>query len=114
MSGKDEGDGRFHIEGIAHSRLWGDWPFDSHITHSEHPDKGEYTAAWNETDKGELAVNRGHWQLRPFKDQNQTLLVYALQVETEHYPAFLVRNIIMDRLPSVVRAVGNEVKRRAS
>jgi carbon monoxide dehydrogenase subunit G len=111
MSGEPEADGRYHIRGVAHSRLWGDWPFESQVTLEEHPDRGEYRAFWGEEGTGELAINRGSWVLRP-AGEGRTLLSYALQIEVARYPAFLVRNIIMDRLHLVVSAVRDEVQRR--
>jgi hypothetical protein len=115
MSGTPEGEGKYHIVGVAHSRLWGDWPFDSHVTQGEENGAGMRTISWDEKGKGELEVNRGRWEVRPLDTTGKgTLLCYFLQVETVHYPSFIVRNLLMDRLPAVVRAVRDEVQRRGS
>lgn len=101
------------IDGIAYSRLWQEWPFQCLVIQKENPTKGVYSALWSEEDKGEFKVNRGGWTIRPFdKSAKQTLLTFTLQIEMEKYPNFLVRNIIMDRLFSVVKAMGDESVRR--
>ncbi len=113
LSGTREGAGKVHVAGVAHSRLWGDWPFDSHVTEHAEPDQGRYTITWDEKGEGELAVNRGGWAVRA-RRPHETLLIYTLDVQTAHYPNFLVRNLILDRLPAVVRAVRDEVRRRGA
>lgn len=106
-------DGRFKINGIAQSRLWGDWPFESLTTHEEHPDDGEYAATWEERDVEEFEVNRGGWHLKPIdKTKQQTLLSFSLQIDLKRYPNFIVRNIIMDRLSSILTAMRDETLRR--
>jgi uncharacterized protein YndB with AHSA1/START domain len=111
LSSERLGGGRVRVRGVAHSRLWGDWPFESVVTEEEHPDRGEYAVTWDEEDAGGLAVNRGGWALAP-AGEGQTLLVYTLQIEMPNYPTFLIRNILMDRVASVLRAVRDEVARR--
>jgi uncharacterized membrane protein len=108
-----EGDGKYHLTGVAHSRVWGDWPFDSHVQQHMDRKQGVARVTWDEQGDGELAVNRGGWELRKIRDA-RTLLIFTLQVETVHYPNFIVRNIIMDRLPAVVQSVRDEVKRRGA
>jgi uncharacterized protein YndB with AHSA1/START domain len=103
-------DGRIHVSGTAHSRIWGDWRFESRVTHDEKPEKGEYTASWDESG-ADLAVNRGSWTIRP-ADGGKALLAFTLEVEAGRSPKFLIRNVLMDRLPAVLRAVRDEVNRR--
>jgi ribosome-associated toxin RatA of RatAB toxin-antitoxin module len=112
VTGTHEPDGRWHVVGVAHSRIWGDWPFDTHVVHLEDPAKQQYQTSWDEQNDGLIAVNRGGWQLSPIGD-DETLLVYTLQVEVPQYPAFVLRNIVMDRLHSVLKAVRAETQRRA-
>ena len=97
---------------MAYSRVWQEWPFQSLVTQKEDPDDGEYSALWDEVDQGEFAVNRGGWTLKPHKDKKQTLLAFTLQIELKDYPNFLVRNIIMDRLHGVLKAMRDETLRR--
>ena len=112
VKGTKQEDGRILVEGVAHSRLWGDWPFASVVTHSELPDE-EYGTSWSEEDKDVFKVSRGSWSVTPLgKDKNQTLLVFTLQIELKDHPNFIVRNVIMDRLHSVVRAMRDEALRR--
>lgn len=104
----EDNDG-IRVSGTAHSRLWGDFPFSAYVRHKENPVKGEYQSSWDESADG--TINRGSWTVTPTLD-GKTLLVYALQVEVDPYPNFIVRNILMDRLHLVVKAVRDEVKRR--
>jgi ribosome-associated toxin RatA of RatAB toxin-antitoxin module len=106
-------DGKILIDGVAYSRVWQEWPFESLVTNKEDPDDGEYSALWSEEGKGEYKVNRGGWTLKPLaKSKKQTLLEFSLQIEMEKVPNFLVRNIIMDRLHSVLKAMRDETLRR--
>jgi ribosome-associated toxin RatA of RatAB toxin-antitoxin module len=97
------------LRGIAHSRLWGDWPFTAHVRH-RNVDNVLFVASWdNPSDT--LPVNRGGWSVMGLTG-GQTLLVNTLEVEAAGYPNFLVRNLIMDRLHRVVAAMRDEVMRR--
>lgn len=113
VKGTKQEDGRFLVEGIAHSRIWGDWPFENLVTHHETPDDAEFATSWSEEDKDVFKVSRGGWTVTPLgKDRKQSLLVFTLQIELKDHPNFIVRNIIMDRLHSVVRAMRDETLRR--
>lgn len=103
------GDNGVYLSGIAHSRLWGDWPFAMVITHEEQPGQ-EYTAKWDYPTPT-LLVNRGGWTLTP-KGPNQTQVVYTLQWEVKYYPNFFVRNLLLDRLHQVLKGLRDEVYRR--
>ena len=106
-------DGRFLLNGIAHSRLWGDWPFESLVAHWEAPDEGKYWTQWDEKDKDMFKISWGSWSVSPFDPaKKQTLLIFTLQIELKDYPNFIVRNVIMDRVPSVVTAMRDETLRR--
>ncbi|MSQ93165.1 MAG: hypothetical protein EXR98_01265 [Gemmataceae bacterium] len=108
-----QSDGRILLEGIAQSRLWGDWPFQSVVTHQESPDDGEYSTHWGEEDKGAFKVNRGGWNLTPVgPKKQQTLLVFTLQIEMKDHSNAIVRNIIMDRQHAVVKAMRDETLKR--
>ena len=106
-------DGRFQIDGVTHSRIWGDWPFQSITMHKESPDDDEYAAEWSEENVGEFKVNRGGWSIKPAgPTKKQTLLVFTLQVDLKNYPNFIVRNIIMDRVHFVLNAMRDETLKR--
>ena len=104
-------DGRIAVEGVAHSRIWGDWPFRSETTHVEKPDIGEFSATWSEEDKDVFKINRGGWTIKP-NGKNQTLLVFTLQIELKQYPNWIVRNVLMDRLHAILKAARDETLRR--
>jgi ribosome-associated toxin RatA of RatAB toxin-antitoxin module len=108
LSSRELKDGRTHIEGVAHSRIWGDWPFQSTVSHEE---KGQTYRAWWEESDHFLAVNRGSWQVSSTKD-GESLVVFSLEIEVAGYPNFLIRNILMDRLHTVLQALREEVQRR--
>jgi hypothetical protein len=99
------------LVGRAHSSLWGDWDIKVLVTHREEPDKGEFAAFWDEPADDETRVNRGGWQVSG-KGDGKTLIVYNLQLEVSRYPDFLVRNILLDRVPKVVAGMRDEVLRR--
>lgn len=106
-------DGKILIDGVAYSRLWQEWPFQALIQQKEDAAEDVYTAMWEERDQGEFKVNRGGWTVKPFDtNRKRTLLAFELQIELEKYPNFLVRNIIMDRLHSVLKATRDETLRR--
>jgi carbon monoxide dehydrogenase subunit G len=110
----DEGDKingveRLKLSGVAHSRLWGDWPFVVHVDHKKISDK-EYVALWNEPSPG-IAVNRGSWTVTSLAP-GQTLVALQLQAEAEGCANFLVRNVLMDRLHRVVAGLRDESLRR--
>jgi hypothetical protein len=107
------GNRKIRLDGIAHSRLWGDWPFHCLVLHTEAVDSQKYSASWNESDVGEFKLNRGSWDVsESHADASQSLLVFTLQIELKRYPNFIVRNIIMDRVGTVVRAMRDEAMKR--
>jgi hypothetical protein len=103
-------DGRFKVAGIAHSRIWGDWPFENKVRQEENPVDEKYATSWDESGKG-FVIDRGSWTVSR-AGESQSLLVFTLQVELESYPNFLVRNVIMDRMPAILRAMRDEILRR--
>lgn len=106
-------DGRILLVGVAQSRLWGDWPFQSVVLHQEAPDDAEYSTYWSEEDKGAFKINRGGWNLTPFGEKKkQTLLVFTMQIEMKNHSNSIVRNIIMDRQHAVVKAMRDETLKR--
>jgi uncharacterized membrane protein len=105
-----EPDGRMHLIGTVHSRLWGDWPYDVHVRHQEDRDKNEYTDSWDEA--GADMLNRGSWRVTPLEGGKKTLLVYTVQVELRRYPDFIIRNILLDRIGSVVPDIRAAIERK--
>lgn len=112
LSSEKRDDGRVRLTGLARSRLWGDWPFEIDVKHNETPGQS-YLAEWHEKDKTGFAVNRGMWTVKRAGDR-QSLVIFNKQMEVPGYPNFLIRNILMNRLDSIVTAMRDEVHRRAS
>ena len=75
MSSQKLDDGRLRLTGVAHSRLWGDFPFVSDVTHAEKPAHGEYAASWHEDNKAGFLVDRGGWMVKRLPG-DQSLLVF--------------------------------------
>ena len=111
LSSRKLDDGRVRLIGVAHSRLWGDFAFEVDVTHDVPPPEGEYAATWHEENKSGFVVNRGGWELKPF-GTGQTLVVFSKQSELAGYPNFVIRNILLDRLGAIVRAVRDETLKR--
>jgi hypothetical protein len=111
LSSQKLDDGKVRLTGVAHSRMWGDWPFEIDVTENKQPDQGNYSATWDEPDKSGFAVNRGGWVLKPI-GAKQTLMVFTKQAEFQGYPNFLIRNILMDRVGAIVRGMRDEALRR--
>jgi ribosome-associated toxin RatA of RatAB toxin-antitoxin module len=106
-------DGKIQIDGVAASRVWGEWPFESLVMHEEKDAEGTYTAIWNEENIGEFKYNRGGWRLTPVdRSQKQTVLEFHIQVELKRHPDFMVRNVIMDRLHKILEAMRDETIKR--
>lgn len=103
-------DGTVRLDGVAHSAIWGDWPFVSRVKLAADAERHTYRATWDEAG-GPLARNRGGWTVRPHGD-GQALLVFALQVEVAKAPDWIVRTVLMDRLHQVVNAMAAEATTR--
>jgi uncharacterized protein YndB with AHSA1/START domain len=110
-SSQKRDDGRVHLTGVAHSRLWGDFPFERDVTHTEKPAQGEYAASWHEEGKAGFLVDRGGWKVLGLPD-DQSLLIFTQQMEIEGYPNFLVRNILLDRAGAIVQSMRDEAATR--
>jgi Polyketide cyclase / dehydrase and lipid transport len=74
-----------------------------------HGQGGERTATWAEANESN-GVNRGEWRVKSV--EGGTLVVLTMQIEFEGKPAFLVRNILMNRMPQILQALRAEVDRR--
>jgi hypothetical protein len=87
---------------------WARVPVDVMIENTESSD--QFQSSW--TGEGDvLVVNNGSWTLTPV-GSNETLLVYQLDLEHYKVPDFVVRNIVLDQVESVVNYVVSEVRRR--
>jgi len=98
-------DGRYHLTGSVASRL-GTWPVDVKIRHE--PSAERYVASWDESRGDE--VNRGSWTITPL-GPDRCRAVYALEVRVPHYPAFVVNDVLLAQLGSVVTAVRDDLAR---
>lgn len=101
LSAKQEADGRYRLKGVAASPVLHAWPFEILLTREERPDG--LRIAWDEPG-GKLARNRGDWTLVR-AGAGRTLAAYTLDIQIVHYPGFLVRDVLMDRMPAVLQAV---------
>jgi ribosome-associated toxin RatA of RatAB toxin-antitoxin module len=99
------------INGVAHSSVWGDWPFAMRIRYRAEPNGG-YSALWDEPSE-HLAANRGGWNISA-KGEQETLVSLFIEVETTKYQRFFVNNLLLNRLSKVMLAVRDEAKLRAA
>jgi hypothetical protein len=90
-----------HLEATAQSGLPGSIPFNADIRHEQLLNR--YQTTWDEA-SGDVLVNRGHWILTP-RGPTETLLELTLEVQVRGIPTFILRNLSLQRLPEVVRAV---------
>ena len=104
-----EADG-YHLRGVAHSSLWGDWPYEVTVHHEESPGAGHFIARWDEP-SGPIALNRGEWDVQRLPG-GSTLLVFTLEIEVPPYPTWAIRNLILDRIGKIVGDVAAAVKKR--
>jgi hypothetical protein len=96
------------LKGQAASAVSGNWPFE--IKMLEVKSAKLWIAWWDDTPaEGEVAVNRGSWELIE-AGPNETLLVLTLQAEVRSTPNFLLRNVLLHRLKKVVRAVESRLQ----
>jgi len=54
--------------------------------------------------------NRGSWAITPL-GPDRCRAVYTLEVRVPHYPAFVVNDVLLAQLGSVVTAVGDDLAR---
>lgn len=95
----------YHLTGMVHSKLFGDWPFDTHVEHREL----SRTVSWIERGH-RVTYNAGSWEMIA-KGPQQTLLVYSLAVEVTPFPDSVVRNVLLDHVKEVVTAVDQRLKK---
>ncbi|MBI4862938.1 MAG: SRPBCC family protein [Candidatus Riflebacteria bacterium] len=93
-------DGSTRLTGVGRV-LWLKNPFEAVVTHRKELDRA--TASWD-LPGGGLKVNRGSWSLTAI-GHDKTLVVYALELKVDPYPAFVVRYTLLHYLPQVVEAV---------
>lgn len=98
--------GTCHLDAAAQSGLAGQVPFAVELRHEQFLD--HYQTTWDEA-SGDVLVNRGHWIVTP-RGPTETLLELTLEVEVRGVPTFILRNLSMRRLPTVVRAVENRLR----
>ncbi len=93
-------DGGVQLEGAV-STIAGVWDFSARLKHEETPDACQ--VSWDDA-SGDLRVNRGSWTLQRLDDR-RTLIVYALEIELQRYPSFLIRTALLAGTPDVVRSL---------
>jgi hypothetical protein len=111
LSSQKLDDNRVRLTGVAHSQMWGDFPFEIDVTHDEKPAQGEYSARWHEEAKAGFDVDGGGWTVKRLPG-DQSLLIFSKQTEIQGYPNFLVRTILMDRVGAIVESMRDEVAKR--
>jgi hypothetical protein len=103
-----DADGTCNLVGTAAASIFGNWPFEVRIAHTE--SSAKYVAEWDNP-SADLPVNRGSWTLTPL-DNERTLAVYTLEAAVGRFPDFIVRDALLMRIGGVVTAVAREVEKR--
>lgn len=102
LTAKKMEDNFYQLQGTAHTFL-GDYPFQAKVKHEE--SATQCSVSWNESTDPTITLNRGGWTLIP--KNNQTLVVYSIEIELKSYPTFLVRNFLMFQTKLVLKEIQN-------
>jgi coenzyme Q-binding protein COQ10 len=102
---------RVDVTGIAHSQIWGNWPFTIRIQHRTEGGR-EFSALWDNPSEY-LKTNRGGWTISTHGEK-ETLVSLFLEIDTGRSPRFFVNNLLLNRLSNVMLALKEEVNRRAT
>jgi hypothetical protein len=108
LQGEREPGDRYHLSGVLHSQLYGDWAFDVRVRHEETAEGR--VASW-EGPTPDLPVHRGSWTVTPL-GPDRTLLALAVEMQLRGYPQFWTHNILLNRVKPMVRAVDQRLKTR--
>lgn len=84
------------------------WSYGVLIHHETKPDRR--VAWWDETGTP-FATNRGSWTITSAPG-GKTLLVYQLEIKIRFYPNFVVRNVLLSKLPAIVGAIAQKVAKK--
>ena len=102
----ERGGDEVRLLGAVVSRLR-TFPVDVRIRHRASP--SERTASWDSS-SGNRQVNRGRWIVSP-RSPTESLLVYAVEVEVDRYPSFLINNVLLSEAPNAIAAVQKRLGR---
>jgi uncharacterized membrane protein len=99
---------RYRLRGEAVSRL-SRFPIDVTIEHRTEQDAR--IAAWDASAQdGGGAINRGRWVLLPL-GPSRTQVVYEAEVRAPGYPAFLVNDLLLSEVGTLLTAVRDRLDR---
>lgn len=101
VKGVREADGSDRLSGVASSPVLHSWPFDLHLRHSK--TATGHVISWDDPG-GKLKRNAGHWTLTRV-GSGGTLAAYTLDIQISHYPGFIVRDVLLNRMPAVLTAL---------
>jgi hypothetical protein len=101
-----EPDGTCRVRATASSGLPETVPFDLEVRHEQN--LFQYVSSWDQP-SGDVTVNRGSWTLTA-KGPSLTLVELAVEVQMNHVPTFVLRNINLRRVAETVRGVDERLR----
>jgi hypothetical protein len=105
-----EPDGTCRVRAAASSGLPETVPFDLEVRHEQN--LFQYVSTWDQP-SGDVTVNRGGWTLTA-KGPSLTLVELAVEVQMNHVPTFVLRNINLRRVAETVRGVDQRLRTGSS
>jgi Polyketide cyclase / dehydrase and lipid transport len=101
-----EPDGTCRLKAKAASGLPETVPFALEVRHEQ--TLYQYVSTWDQP-SGHVTVNRGSWTLTA-KGPALTLVELAVEVQMDHVPTFILRNINLGRVAETVRGVDQHLR----
>jgi hypothetical protein len=105
-----EPDGTCRVRAAAGSGLPETVPFDLEVRQEQN--LFQYVSSWDQP-SGAVTVNRGSWTLTA-KGPSLTLVELAVEVQMDHVPTFVLRNINLRRVAETVRGVEQRLRTGSS
>jgi hypothetical protein len=103
---KRDPDGSCRVQAKAASGLPETVPFSLEV--HEEQRLHQYVTSWDQA-SGNVTVNRGSWVLTA-KGPSLTLVELSVEVQMNHVPTFILRNINLRRVAEVVRGVDQHLR----
>jgi hypothetical protein len=101
-----EPDGTCRVRAAASSGLPETVPFALEVRHEQN--LFQYVSTWDQP-SGDVTVNRGGWTLTA-RGPSLTLVELAVEVQMNHVPTFVLRNINLRRVAETVRGVEQRLR----
>jgi hypothetical protein len=101
-----EPDGSCRLKAKAESGLPESVPFVLEVRQEQ--SLNQYVSSWDQA-SGHVTVNRGSWVLTS-KGPSLTLVELSVEVQMDHVPTFILRNVNLQRVADTVRGVDQRLR----